>query len=768
MNFSTTPPSKGDAVATPWQATFIATDEPKKAAPAFRREFELQGQHGAVVSATLLVSALGVCEAFVNGRPVATDVLTPGWSSYEWRVRYAEYDVAGLLEPVSAIGLVVGNGWYRGRLGIGDGAEPYGDELGAFAELRITYSDGHIQIVATDSSWRSGPSAIVSDDLYDGQSIDARLRVAGWDAPGFDDTQWATVHPLPFDTATLEPFVGPPVQRQERRRAEDIWDSPSGAIILDFGQNLVGWVELRLKGEAGTTLTLRHAEVIHDGELCVTPLRTAQATDRFTLSGGDDLFEPTFTLHGFRYVEVSGWPADRRGEIAESLRAVVVASTLEPTGSFRCSDPLLTRFHENVQWSTRGNFVSIPTDCPQRDERLGWTGDLAVFAPTAAFLVNCKDFLRDWLRDLRLEQQHADGVVPLVVPNLLRRTKADPGFGPIDATAIWGDAAVWVPWALWEAFGDEKVLSESFDSMLAHVRRIAALLSSNGLWDTGFQFGDWLDPDAPADQPWAAKADVGVVATACAFRSATMTANAATLLGFIDIRAELDELRERLRSAFHDSYVSGGRILSDAPTVYALAIAFDLLGDEDRVQAGNRLAELVTATRFHVSTGFAGTPFLLNALSSTGHVEEAYQLILQTSSPSWLYPVTMGATTVWERWDSMLPDGSINTDGMTSFNHYALGSAAAWIHTTVLGISPLEPGFARILLSPQPTDHLNWAEGELQTPHGTVSLRWELVDDCLLIDASVPHGSSAVLRLANREDRVLGPGNHLLRYTLGS
>lgn len=749
-----------------WQARFIATDGPESGAPAFRTRFELHTEHGAVISAILLISALGVCEASINGRAVTTDVLTPGWSSYEWRVRYAEYDVAHLLEPTSAIGIVVGNGWYRGRLGYGDGAEPYGGELGAFAELRISYSDGHVQVVATDTSWRSGPSSTTANDFYDGQKIDARLDIEGWTEPNFSDADWATVHVLRYNTDNLQPFVGPPIQRREQRRAERVWDSPSGATLLDFGQNLVGWVELRVRGTAGTTVTVRHAEVLQDEELCVTPLRSAQATDHFTLSGGDDVFEPTFTLHGFRYVELSGLPEHRRADIAESLTAVVVGSALKQTGSFRCSDPLLTRFHQNVVWSTRGNFVGIPTDCPQRDERLGWTGDLSIFAPTAAFLFDCKDFLRDWLRDLRLEQQHANGVVPLVVPDLLRRMRTDPGFGTVDATAVWGDAAVWVPWALWEAYGDEEVLNESFDSMLEHVRRIRALLSPSGLWDRGFQLGDWLDPDAPADQPWAAKADVGVVATACAYRSVSMTAEAAKILGLTEAREELDGLSDLLQSSFRDAYVSGGRITSEAPTVYAMAIAFGLLDDTDRILAGERLAELAAESGFHVSTGFAGTPFLLSALSTTGHVDEAYQLLLQTSSPSWLYPVTMGATTVWERWDSMLANGSINPDGMTSFNHYALGSAANWTHTTILGISPLEPGYRRILLEPQPTNRLTWAEGDLVTPHGRVDIRWERTGSVLIVDVSVPAGTSAILRLSNHDDLPLGAGRHSLRYSL--
>jgi alpha-L-rhamnosidase len=378
-----------------WQAQLIAADDDFAGAPLLRHEFRLDESRGAVTSATLTLTAHGIVEAWLNGRRVSNDLLTPGWTSYEWRLRYATYDVTEQLTGTSVLGLALGNGWFRGRLGWSGRSAFYGTELGAFAQLEIAFEDGTTQTVATDESWTAGPSAVLANDLYDGETIDARLRDDAWLKPGFQADGWVGVHALDLDTATLEPYVGPHVSIWNELPVQKIWTSESGKTLVDFGQNLVGWVRVRVQGPAGSEVTLKHAEVLEHGELGTRPLRTALATDRFILSGGEDVFEPTFTFHGFRYAEVSGWP----GELTpEDLTAVAIGSELERTGTFRTSDPMLNQFHENVVWGMRGNFVDVPTDCPQRDERLGWTGDIAAFAPTAAFLFNVDSFLGDWLR----------------------------------------------------------------------------------------------------------------------------------------------------------------------------------------------------------------------------------------------------------------------------------------------------------------------------------------------------------------------------------
>ena len=747
-----------------WSALPIAPDEDFDGAPLLSTEFALEEGHGQVARATLHATAHGVFEAYLNGNPVSDDVLSPGWSSYEWRLRYRSYDVTPLLQPSSVLGIALGNGWFRGRLGWSGGKALYGSELAALAQLEIEFSDGYIQTVVTDESWAAGPSPVVFNDLYDGQTIDARRYSDTWLEPGFSDEAWTGVHQAELDFSTLTPYIGPPTSRQEELRPIKIWSSPAGKTLIDFGQNLVGWVRVRVQGTAGTTVTLRYAEVLEHEELGVRPLRTAKATDRFILSGGNDVFEPTFTFHGFRYVEVDGWP----GELtSNNLIAVVVSSELRRIGEFECSNELLNQLHLNVVWGLRGNFLDLPTDCPQRDERLGWTGDIAVFAPTATYLFDVDDFLRDWLKDLAAEQEAASGRVPPVVPDMLKYVERPRHWPVPDTTAIWSDAAVWVPWSLWWAYGDRRVLADQFDSMVAHVRRIESLLSPTGLWDGGFQFGDWLDPTAPPEEPFLSKADNGVVATACLYRDAHILREAATLLGRHEDAQHFGTLAERTRSAFNEHYVKPeGVIHSDAETPYALAIVFGLLDPEDEQLAGKRLAELVAKSGYHIQTGFAGTPFITHALTKTGHLDDAYRLLLQTECPSWLYPVTMGATTIWERWDSMLPDGTINPGQMTSFNHYALGAVAHWMHQAIGGIAPLEPGYSRVLIAPQPGADIRWARASLETRHGKVAVSWSQDGEGpMQLDLAIPEGVTALVRLPGSQEQELGSGQHRLSST---
>ncbi|WP_240148260.1 alpha-L-rhamnosidase [Leifsonia tongyongensis] len=741
-----------------WQARMIAADDDFNGAPLLRSEFALEEGHGAVTSATLNLSAQGVVEAWLNGSRVSDDLLTPGWSSYEWRLRYATYDVTKLLDATSVLGLALGNGWFRGRLGWTGRGSFYGDELGAFAQLEVTFEDGSTQVVVTDESWAAGPSPVLANDLYDGETIDARRRDDSWLRPGFASDAWTGVHALDFDTAKLAPYVGPRVSRWAALPVREITTSPSGKTLIDFGQNLVGWIRVSVKGPEGSEVSIKHAEVLEHGELGTRPLRSALATDRYILSGGDDVFEPTFTFHGFRYAEITGWPGELK---PEDLTAVAIGSELERIGTFRTSDPLLNQFHENVVWGMRGNFVDVPTDCPQRDERLGWTGDIAAFAPTAAFLYNVDSFLSDWLRDLDLEQQHHDGIVGFVIPDVLKYVDRDrpTEFGPADSTAIWSDAAVWVPWTLYHAYGDTGVLNQQFGSMASHVRRVKSLLSPSGVWDGNFQFGDWLDPDAPPEHPAEAKADKGVVATACAYHSARIVAETAALLGRSAEQAEFERIAADLYEAFNREYVTDGVVKSDCTTVYALAIVFGLLSEADEVIAGNRLAELSAAAGYRISTGFAGTPFITDALTTTGHLDDAYKLLLEKECPSWLYPVTMGATTVWERWDSMLPDGTINPGEMTSFNHYALGAVADWMHRVVGGIAPLAPGYSEVLIAPQPGGGLTEAETTLEIPQGRIAVSWSVSGDRFTVEADVPAGVTGVLRLPGQDDRAIGAGH---------
>jgi len=734
--------------------------------PLFRCEFAVRSS---IAQARLYVTALGVYEARLNGVIVGDHVLAPGWTSYTHRVRYQTFDVTDLLkEGRNALGALLGDGWYRGRLGFGGGRRNiYGDRLALLAQLEIIYTDGMTERVVTDESWRSTTGPILASDLYDGETYDARLERPGWSVPGYDEQDWAGVRLLERDLATLVAPDGPPVRRTELVPPVAITMSPTGHTIVDFGQNLVGRLRLTVRGKAGHTITLRHAEVLEDGELCTRPLRSAQAVDRYTLRGvgvrGDgpdesaETWEPRFTFHGFRYAEVAGWPGDLH---ADDLVAVVCHSDLERAGWFECSDPTVNRLHENVVWSMRANFLDIPTDCPQRDERLGWTGDIQVFAPTASFLYDTAGFLSSWLADLAAEQRDAGGVVPFVVPNIID--------GPAIPATAWGDAAVIVPWVLYQCYGDTGILAAQFDSMRTWVDLVAERAGETHVWDTGFQFGDWLDPSAPPDKPAAARTDPSLVATAYFARSAELTGQAAGVLGRADDEVHYRALATTVRDAFDREYVSpAGRVASDAPTAYALALQFSLLRDaEQRRHAGVRQAAHASESGYRVSTGFVGTPLICDALCSVGAYDAAYRLLMQRACPSWLYPVTMGATTIWERWDSLLPDGSVNPGEMTSFNHYALGAVADWLHRTVAGLAPGAPGYRRLDVRPRPGGGLTHARARHRTPYGNAEVAWRIVEEEITVEVVVPPNTTAAVTLpgGNAESVEVGSGTHRWSY----
>lgn len=737
-----------------WSAHFItpAWEEDTTRAnpsPYLRREFQVQA---GIKSARLYITALGVYEAHLNGQVIGDQVLAPGWTVYDQRLRYQTVDVTALLkEGQNALGAVLGDGWFRGRLGFAGGRRNiYGEHLALLAQLEIQYADGSSERVATDDAWRAATGPILTNSLYDGETYDARREHSGWALPGFEASSWSAVRALEWPLATLEAPLGPPVRRIEALAPVSITESPSGKTIVDFGQNLVGWVSITASGPAGHTITLRHAEVLENGELGTRPLRFAEATDRYTLKGGGpETWEPRFTFHGFRYVEVTGWQGVLN---LQDLRAIVLHSDLERTGWFECSDPLLNQLHQNIVWGMRGNFLDVPTDCPQRDERLGWTGDIQVFSPTASYLYDVSGFLQSWLKDLAAEQRKANGSVPPIIPNILGST-----FG---GAAAWADAATVVPWVLYQRFGDVQILADQFASMCAWVDHIAGAAGERRLWDSGFQFGDWLDPTAPPDKPAQARTDKAIVASAYFVHSANLVVKAAQVLGRVEAQQKYQTLAAEARAAFVREYVTAsGRMMSDAETAYALALVFDLLPNaEQRQRAGDRLSELVRESGYRIRTGFVGTPLICDALCSTGHYVAAYRLLLQQECPSWLYPVTMGATTVWERWDSMLPDGAINPGEMTSFNHYALGAVADWMHRTIGGLAPIEPGYRRLEIRPRPGGGLTHARARHTTPYGLVEAAWEIQGGTFELKATIPPNATALVTLPNGEQYEVGSG----------
>ena len=723
----------------PWRGSFICgreshADRPRPA-PYFRREFDVgAGLRGAVLS----VTALGVIESYLNGFVVGDEVLCPGWTSYRHRIVVSSHDVTALLqEGRNAIGAVVGEGWAVGRLGWEGKRCHWSDRPAAYLQLELDY-DGWTEVVATNETWRTATGAVLEDGIYDGETYDARRAPTGWANPGFNDGQWQEASRFEWDLGTLERRTSPPIRRIEELPAKALLTTPSGKTVADFGQVLSGWIRLTVNGPAGHTVTLRHCELLVGGEPEFETNRMAMATDRYVLAGrGQETWEPRFTFHGFRYVEVEGWP----GELApEALTAVVVHSDLERTGWFETSDDLLNQLHRNVTWSFRGNAVGVPTDCPQRDERLGWTGDINAFAPTAAFLFDVKGFLGSWLRDLAAEQQ-AIGAVPMVVPDVFH-------LGPMPPTALWGDVAVSLPWTLFMEYGDLEALRGQYPSMKAFIESVEAKLDKSGLWTKGFQFGDWLDPDAPPTQPSKGKTEAALVANAYLCRALGHLVAADEALDYGNDRSRFQALRDRVLSAFRNEWLApSGRLANETQTSYALAVAFDLLESGEEERAGQRLNELVVDSEYQVRTGFAGTPWLLPALSRTGHHDTAFRLLTRTDCPSFLYPVTQGATTIWERWDAVLPDGSLNSTGMTSLNHYAFGAVADWMHRVVGGIHTITPAYRRVRIAPQPGGALTYARAVHDTVQGRIAVQWRTVEQERSVQVQIPPGVTAEIVL---------------------
>ena len=721
-----------------WTAVWIGP-APSPTAPLLRRAFRLSAQ---VASARVYATSLGLYELYLNGQRVGDRLFTPGWTSYNRRLQYQTYDVTPLLRAGdNAIGAVLGDGWYRGNLGFNGQRDVYGKRLALLLQLEIRYRDGRVERVVSDSQWKTSTGPIVASDIYGGETYDARLEKAGWASAGFDDKAWAPVARLPAPGSRLLASESPPVRRVAELRPTDIRRSASGETIFDLGQNFSGWARLKVRGTAGTVVTLRFAEVLdRDGNLYTANLRRASQTDHYTLKGGsEEVYEPHFTFHGFRYVGVTGLPA-----VADTgtITGIVVSSDLPQTGTFETSDSLLNQLQHNIVWGQRSNFLDVPTDCPQRDERLGWTGDAQVFAPTAAYNLDVSGFFAKWLGDVAADQDPS-GALPWVIPDVLHADSAN-----ASGTAGWSDAAVIVPWTMYVAYGDRALLERQYPSMRAWVDFEHRRAGSGLIWRPGWQFGDWLalhsdDPSYPG-----ATTNTDFIATAYFAHSADIVGRAARALGNASEATRYETLFRDVKAAFNREFVSAsGRVGENTQTAYALAIAFDLLPDSLVPAAAERLAAAVRARDMHLTTGFLGTPQLLPVLSATGHLDVAYGLLLQKSYPSWLYPITRGATTMWERWDGIRPDSSFEDAGMNSFNHYAFGAVGDWMYRTIGGIELDSPGAKKVRIAPHPGGGLTHARASLETPYGTLRSSWRLDDQRFVLDVTVPPNTTADVTL---------------------
>ncbi|AVT31775.1 alfa-L-rhamnosidase [Plantactinospora sp. BC1] len=720
-----TPTADGLRVSGDTETMLAALD----ANPLLRRGFRVAGE---VARARVYASGLGVYQLSLNGERVGDHELAPGWTDYAKRVQYQSYDVTGQLRPGdNAFGAMLGDGWYSGSIAW-FGTDNYGPRPLLSAALVIDYADGRTETVRTDGSWRATPGPFLLTDLIHGETYDARRLPAGWDRPGFDDSGWsaATVGGDGGATARLVAQVDPPVRVTQELKATALTQPTPGTWIFDLGQNMVGKVRLKVAGPAGTTVRIRHAEVLNpDGTAYTANLRTARATDLYRLrGGGPEVYEPTFTFHGFRYVELTGFPGTPD---LGTVTGLVMHTDGERTSTFATSNPMVNQLHSNITWGQRGNFLSIPTDTPARDERLGWTGDINVFAETATFNMESLTFLTKWLADLR-DAQSGNGAYPDVAP------RACCG----DGATGWADAGITVPHALWQRYGDTRVIEEHYDSMVRYAAWLESTSSGHRRTNAG-PYLDWLNLDDPTP--------AGVIGTAYYAYSIRLLGEMAGAIGRTADAERYAALSARIAEAFTTAYVAAdGTVQGDSQTGYVLAIGMDLLPDALRGRAADRLVANLERHDWHLATGFLGTPDLLPALADTGHLDVAYRLLLNDTYPSWGYEIGKGATTIWERWNSIMPDGSFGDVSMNSFNHYAYGAVGDWMYRTVAGIQPdpAHPGYAHLTIAPRPGGDIRSAKASYRSIRGTVGTDWRLDDrGQLRLAVTVPGNTTATVRI---------------------
>lgn len=731
--------------AEEWQAEWITpqkreNDNEGKFRKPFTAKYKFQCSKK-VQKARLYVSALGIYSADLNGEKIGKDYLTPGWTDYNDRVQYQTYDITNQLAQKNEIAVTVAEGWFSGFLGWEKKKDTYGNFNAFIGQIEIEYTDGSTEIIGSNEDWREVSSRWLMADLYNGEVQDNTI----------EKKALSKMKALNLSKKTLVPQENEPVRKQEKIQPLDLFRDSKGRLILDMGQNMVGWVKFNAKGEKGQKISLTHGEILdRDGNFYRDNIREAQQRDSFILTGNAETLEPNFTFHGFRYVHLENFPENVK---KEDFCGVVLHSDMKKSGSFETSDPLINQLHHNIVWGQKGNFLDVPTDCPQRDERLGWTADAQIFFPTASFNMNVINFFKKWLKDLSYSQAE-DGSVPFVVPDILKGVFAD---NAARTTAAWGDAAAIVPWEMYQRFGLKSVLKESYSMMKKWVDYVRGQGQEEYLWDTGLQLGDWLALDAEEGSFFGATDEVLVAACYFAY-SANIVAETAKILGYYQDYKEYRYLFEKIKEKIAQTYFDrDGYLLSDTQTAYIIVLMFKVYPRPLEKQLVTRLVSLIEKKKQHLDTGFIGSPYICRVLVDHGQTDLAYQLLFNKDLPSWLYQVEKGATTVWEHWDGIKSDGTFWEDGMNSFNHYAYGSIGIWMYETIGGLRVKKPGYQQAIIAPKITERLNYCKTSLMTLYGELSSHWAIEGDQINLTVNIPANAEAEVVLPDvaNKDYVL-------------
>lgn len=749
----------------PWQAKWIAADfEDKDIQPLLAKDFTVNGE---IRSARVYACGLGIYELEVNGQKAGDEYLLPGYHCYDTNLEYQTFDVTGLLrQGGNALGLALAPGWYKGEMVFDRYRDLYGDTMQAICELHITLADGTEQVIVSDESWKSYRSPVVFSNIYDGEHFDARKLVPGWSEPGCKAAASGVV--LREENRPLVARLSPRIVKKQEFAPVEILHTKKGETVLDFGQNMTGWVECNVREPAGTQVKLTYGEVLQNDCFYRDNLRTAKAEYIYISDGETRRTRPHFTFYGFRYVKVEGvsdvW--------AEDFTACHIRSDIDPIGAIETDNPRVNRLFQNAMWGQFDNFLDIPTDCPQRDERLGWTGDAAIISGTACKNIYMPAFFHHFVTNIAHEQEYYGGSVPFFVP-APHVNEDDKEFSWVKnntaGCAIWSDVATMMPWAVYENYGDLNLLRREYPVMktwVEHIRKDDRLDGDRGLWLRGNQLGDWLAldrEDGDTQNPFGATS-LPYTATAFYYYSASLTAKAARALGYEDDAREYEALCEKIKGAFLKEYFNddGSLKIHETQTACVLSLFFGLYPENCRDKVLNLLKSLLEKNGMHLNTGFCGSPFLCRALSDNGANDYAYALFLKDDFPSWLYEVKMGATTIWERWNSILPDGSISGTGMNSLNHYAYGSIADWMYRNLCGLNPCEdaPGYKKAVIRPMPDPRIRFAKMHMDSASGRYEVAWRYDGEQLRYDITVPFDCEARLILPDGREQVLTAGRH--------